>query len=697
MLTTVFAVIGFLSIALYVGPLLFQTMFFNVQNLKKKYNAQWALVTGGSSGIGLAMSETLASQGINVVVAALNDKAMESAKVSLPRKFPGIQFRFVSVNLGAHDPTVYMTPLIEATNDISVQLVFNNAGYILVGLFHLTSLEAIMSCLNCNNIAAVQITHHFTGRLVAESQKGAVFFTSSPGGFMASPMAPLYSTTKSFLTNFAVSIAAELTPNNIDVCVIHPSPTNTAFYNGAGNMSTLTTFQKMSGSPQAIVDAALRCIGRTVNVEHGWYTVGNRLLLKILDYTVMSDLMWVFVRGQGDYEKIRVGQLEKLGGKTVGSVTARGGVVASKAVKGHARSRNTPAHKKPDHFNRPNARPGPSHNDPETPEVLVNVANFTWVNGFDLYDTAPGVPAWTEYFAAASLGPTGQLVVPAELERCSIKGSKVWGASFDDGPSEFTHYVQDYFKMKGLLTTFFVVGSQIAMFPSVLQDSYNAGHGIGIHTWSHAKLTTLSDDQIVAELVLGAKAIVDTLGIYPKYFRPPYGASDERVLRLAASVGLTSIVWTADSGDSEDSVDVSESLTNEIVPANFETFVSEGRDKDISLQHDRWEYEAKVASTAMDILLTGGYNIMPIHDCLEDANPYDNKIMEGFFKSGQFENKLTVMPPYMVAATATAVVTGDAGINNVATTASKQSAAAPGGFQGVLGSLAAFMALILSV
>ncbi|KAJ3236679.1 chitin deacetylase [Chytriomyces hyalinus] len=363
-----------------------------------------------------------------------------------------------------------------------------------------------------------------------------------------------------------------------------------------------------------------------------------------------------------------------------------------------ARSRNMAVHHKPDHFIRPNARPGPSHGDPASPEApLVNVANFTWVNGFDLYDTAPGVPAWTEYFATASLGPTGQLVVPKEVERCTIKGNKVWGASFDDGPSEFTHYVQDYFKSKGLLTTFFVVGSQIAMFPSVLQDSYNAGHGIGIHTWSHAKLTTLSDDQVISELVFGAKAIADTLGIYPKYFRPPYGESDGRVLRLAASLGLTSVVWTADSNDSDDAVDISETLTNEVVPANFETFVSEGRDKDISLEHDRWEYEAKIASTAMDILLTGGYNIMPIHQCLEDANPYENKILEGFFKSGQFENKETVMSPYMAAATTTAVVTGNAGVNNVATTTGKQSAAAPGGFLAVLSSLGAFMALVLSV
>ncbi|KAJ3251694.1 chitin deacetylase [Chytriomyces hyalinus] len=341
-------------------------------------------------------------------------------------------------------------------------------------------------------------------------------------------------------------------------------------------------------------------------------------------------------------------------------------------------------------------------------DVMVNVANFTWVNGFDLYDIAPGVPAWTEYFAKASLGPTGQLDVPAEVDRCSVQGDKVWGASFDDGPSEFTHYVQEYFKTKSLLTTFFVVGSQVAMFPSVLKDSFDAGHAIGIHCWSHTKLTSLTDDQIIAEFVLGAKSIADTLGVYPKYFRPPYGESDQRVIRLAATVGLTSVVWSADSGDSVDEVDISETLTNEIVPANFARFVAEHRDQDISLQHDLREYEAKIASTAMDILLTGGYNILPIHKCLDDANPYGNNILKGFFESGQFDTKDAVLPPWSVNSTSPnarpssseswgvgTAVTGNAAITNTAAPSTRSSSASPVNHYSFLASLATLAAVAL--
>jgi peptidoglycan/xylan/chitin deacetylase (PgdA/CDA1 family) len=48
-------------------------------------------------------------------------------------------------------------------------------------------------------------------------------------------------------------------------------------------------------------------------------------------------------------------------------------------------------------------------------------------------------------------------------------------------------------------------------------------HQIAIHTWSHAQLTTLTNDQIIAELGWSKKAIKDVLGVTPNMFRPPYG------------------------------------------------------------------------------------------------------------------------------------------------------------------------------
>jgi short-subunit dehydrogenase len=78
---------------------------------------------------------------------------------------------------------------------------------------------------------------------------------------MPSPMASLYSSTKSFITNFACSIAGECVADNIDVIVVHPSPTNTGFYKNAGLLSALKFFQKTAVCPLVCLHSIFHSTG----------------------------------------------------------------------------------------------------------------------------------------------------------------------------------------------------------------------------------------------------------------------------------------------------------------------------------------------------------------------------------------------------------------------------------------------------
>eukprot|EP00750_Incisomonas_marina_P020101 INCI3724.1.p1 GENE.INCI3724.1~~INCI3724.1.p1 ORF type:complete len:220 (+),score=36.71 INCI3724.1:64-723(+) len=111
------------------------TCFQSEQNLKQKYDAQWALVTGSSSGIGKAIAHKLARQGLNIVLAApgfdkLHPKSVEEFKTT----YPHLEFRRADVNL-SDDQGTYMEELRRVTDDILVQIVFSNAGYMRTGLF----------------------------------------------------------------------------------------------------------------------------------------------------------------------------------------------------------------------------------------------------------------------------------------------------------------------------------------------------------------------------------------------------------------------------------------------------------------------------------------------------------------------------------------------------------------------------------
>lgn len=99
--------------------------------------------------------------------------------------------------------------------------------------------------------------------------------------------------------------------------------------------------------------------------------------------------------------------------------------------------------------------------------------------------------------------------------------------------------------------TFFLTGDWIKRNPDLTRQIVAAGHEIANHSLTHPDFRTLDDAQIVAELDGMADILYQTTGTRPApYFRPPYGAYDERVLRAVAARGYIPIFWTLDSLDS---------------------------------------------------------------------------------------------------------------------------------------------------
>ncbi|GJE98048.1 carbohydrate esterase family 4 protein [Phanerochaete sordida] len=137
----------------------------------------------------------------------------------------------------------------------------------------------------------------------------------------------------------------------------------------------------------------------------------------------------------------------------------------------------------------------------------------------------------------------GGWTAPTDIVACPDK--MTWGVSFDDGPSQYTQTLLNYLDEKDLQATFFVVGSRVIERPAVLIEEYMKGHEISVHTWSHHPLTSLTNEQIVAELGWTREAIKRVLGVTPTTMRPPYGDIDNRVRAISLAMGLTPIIWTA--------------------------------------------------------------------------------------------------------------------------------------------------------
>lgn len=296
--------VGFVSVTTFLLIVALQQLFMRLpQDLRKKYNAQWALVTGASSGIGKAITEKLADQGINVVLVALDDALLATTFAEMQKRFPARQFRKVGVNLGAYDQ--YMQPIIDATNDISINLVFNNAGYICPGFFAETEFARVRANFECNAGCSLGITHHFTRKMLERKDSGLVTFTSSAGCYLPGPTATLYSSTKAFITNFAVTLASEVKDAGIDVVVIHPSPVASNFYKTTGpQLDSLKQAQKAGVGPMVIADQIFASAGRLTVWDQGLTCVIFRVVNKILDWQFFAEIVTRLGRLNPDHQKL---------------------------------------------------------------------------------------------------------------------------------------------------------------------------------------------------------------------------------------------------------------------------------------------------------------------------------------------------------------------------------------------------------
>jgi len=230
---------------------------------------------------------------------------LKKTQQEMKEQFPAVTFRAIGVDLSKPDHS-YMSEIIKECKGITPTLIFNNAGYILTGHFADTTLAEQTGNYECNATAPVYITHHFANQMLDQKLKGAIFFTSSPAGFMPCPITVMYGATKAFLTEFATSIGPELRGSGIDVLVVHPSPVNTSFYKGnKHNIQIMEFFRGTATTPERIANCFFRAVGRTAVYDQGYYSFWLRIVLRLIDLSFLQNIIYIAGSSSGELTKIK--------------------------------------------------------------------------------------------------------------------------------------------------------------------------------------------------------------------------------------------------------------------------------------------------------------------------------------------------------------------------------------------------------
>lgn len=284
-----------ISLLIYLLPLIYIRYLAPTQNLKTRYETEWALVTGASSGIGRAITIKLAIQGLNVILVALDDDKLIETMSMLKSEFPMSEFRAVGVDLSQSEPwggDGYMKRIEEAMRDVSVGVICLNAGFLLMGYFDQIDIERHGKVVNCNANASICIAHYCYGKMISNGCKGCLLFTSSSAWLLPSPFAIMYGATKALVSSFGVSLAIEAEKYGVDVCVVHPCYTRTGLYDGAPKVAVLDLLDKFAWTSEQVAEVMLKAVGRVVSVDLGWYSIMSRLVNNLVD---MGFLAKVFI------------------------------------------------------------------------------------------------------------------------------------------------------------------------------------------------------------------------------------------------------------------------------------------------------------------------------------------------------------------------------------------------------------------
>lgn len=187
---------------------------------------EWVLITGAASGIGAELCRLFARDGANIVLVDRNRSGLEKMSAELAQKF-GIQTVSLVYDLSLQEAPEQAYRELQ-DRGIEVDVLVNNAGFGTYGNFWETEPARDKALINVNIMAPMLLTKLFLPTMV-KRRRGRILNVGSVSGFLASPYASTYYSSKAFLLSFSQGLATSLKGSGVSVTVVCPGPTYTAF------------------------------------------------------------------------------------------------------------------------------------------------------------------------------------------------------------------------------------------------------------------------------------------------------------------------------------------------------------------------------------------------------------------------------------------------------------------------------------
>jgi hypothetical protein len=253
---------------------------------KDKYGP-YALVAGGSIGLGAAFAEGIARRGVNLVLLARNAERLEATAARL-REAYGVDVVTIPADMADFDDVKRRVgALTDSADRIPIGLLVYDAAFAPIGLFEDTSDDDLARAAAVNVRAPLLLTKLLAGPMIERARGGVVLMSSLAGG-QGSPKLAAYAATKSFNVILAEGLWKELKPRGVDVLACVAGAILTPGYQAA---------EKAKPAPgtlpaSVVAETALDALGRgPVVVPGATNKVGRFVMTRLLSRRAAIGLM----------------------------------------------------------------------------------------------------------------------------------------------------------------------------------------------------------------------------------------------------------------------------------------------------------------------------------------------------------------------------------------------------------------------
>jgi short-subunit dehydrogenase len=253
----------------------------------KDLKGKTALVTGASSGIGVAFARQLAAMGADLVITARRADKLDKLAAELGERH-GVKVHVVVLDLSEPGAAERLHAETEGAGR-AVDVLINNAGGGSHRYFVDTRWARVAEQIQLNLVALAQLTHLFVHDMLRRGG-GYILNVSSIGAYTPTPTFATYAASKAFVRDFTEALAFELADTPVRLCCLCPGGTLTEFHEAAGQK--LPAIYKVAfESAEACAKTGLSALFRgRRNVVSGLF---NKISMWLLRFLPRRTMVWI--------------------------------------------------------------------------------------------------------------------------------------------------------------------------------------------------------------------------------------------------------------------------------------------------------------------------------------------------------------------------------------------------------------------